>query len=537
VSKRAIWIALLVLILISLPYGIAALAGQPEHVFGGFLLNPQDGNTYLAKMYQGWRGDLRFTLPYSADPGRGGYLNLYYLFLGHLARWVGMSLLLLYHLARLFGAALMLVALWRFLAVTISAERWRVWAFAFAGLGLGLGWMVLIFGIKTSDFWVSEAYPFLSAFINPHFPLGLALLLWLLTLPGLYGDRPLQGWLPDWKAGGAALLLSILSPFGIAIALAVLAGLLFWELAALLFSGSGLSFAGAISAPVCRRLFYRLIWTSLFGIPVVLYDLWVTRVDPQLAIWDAQNITLTPPAWDLVLAFSPILLLALPGAWYVIRRHEQYARVLLVWALISVILINFPLGFQRRFLMGLYVPLVGLAVYGLELLVARFSIRLARRVAVLAMALALPTILFVLLVGMFGVQTHNPALYLTQGEAMSLEWLESNTPATALVLASPETGLLIPARTGRRVIYGHAFETVNAVKEKAQVEKFFQGFTPGDIPSAADFLEQRQVDYVFYGPRERQLGSLPGQLGLRQVYSGGTPGVDEVIIYQVTGDR
>ena len=536
--KRAIWIALFVLMLISVPYGIATLAGQPEHVFGGFLLNPQDGNTYLAKMYQGWRGDLHFTLPYSADPGHGAYLNLYYLFLGHIARWVDLPLLLLYHLARLVGAALMLLALWRFFAVTISAERWRLWAFAFASLGLGLGWLVFAFGAFTSDFWVVEAYPLLSAFTNPHFPLGLALLLWLLTLPGLYGEIRLQGWLADWKAGGAALLLSILSPFGIVIALLILSGVLIWELAEQMATdrretGSGFSFPNALAAPVSKRLSYRLTWVAIFGLPVVMYDTWVTRVDPQLAAFNAQNITLTPPAWDVLLALSPALLLALPGAWRVIRLQECYGRVLLVWALISAILIYIPHGMQRRFLMGLYVPLVGLAVYGLEVLTVRYSIRFARWAAVLALGLALPTSLLILSAGMLGVQTHDPAFYLTQSEAQALGWLKANTPTDALVLAAPETGLLIPARTGRRVIYGHPFETVNAEAEKALVEKFFQS----DLPSPSDFLKQEQVDYLFYGPRERSFGSLPDLINLSKVYATGVPGVDEVIIYQVIGDR
>lgn len=523
--KRAIWIALLVLLLVSLPYGIAALAGGEEHVFGGFLLNPQDGNSYLAKMYQGWRGDLRFTLAFSADPGQGGYLFLFYLFLGHLARWTGLSLILTFHLARLLGAGLMLLALWRFLTVTLAGERWRLWAFTFASLGLGLGWLVFAFGALTSDFWVAEAYPFLSAYANPHFALGLALLLWLLTLPGLYCPKPLPHWLSGWKAGGAAFLLSALSPFGVVVALAVLAGLLLWELIAHLVSSrrqSGLRLSMARSAlalPVCHQLIHRLIWVSLCGLPLLLYDFWIARIDPQLAAWDAQNLTLTPPAWDVLLALSPALLLALPGAWRVLRYGEPAARLLIVWALIGAVLIYAPLGLQRRFLMGLYAPLTALAGYGLESLAARFSLRLARWAAILALGLALPTSLLILLVGLFGAQTRDPALYLTRGEAQALAWLESSTSSNALVLAAPETGLLIPARTGRRVLYGHPYETVNAEAEEKQVTAFFQS----DLPSPSVFLEQRQVDYIFYGPRECSLGPLPEQIDIDPVYTATGP--------------
>ena len=41
-----------------------------------------------------------------------------------------------------------------------------------------------------------------------------------------------------------------------------------------------------------------------------------------------------------------------------------------------------------------------------------------------------------------------------------------------LILSSPEMGLFIPAQTGRRVLYGHPFETVNADAEKDLVLVF-----------------------------------------------------------------
>jgi hypothetical protein len=48
------------LILITGPYLWAYLTTGSDHFFGGFLFNPIDGNSYLAKMYQaGWEaGDL-----------------------------------------------------------------------------------------------------------------------------------------------------------------------------------------------------------------------------------------------------------------------------------------------------------------------------------------------------------------------------------------------------------------------------------------------------------------------------------------------
>ena len=92
---------ILVLILTSAPYYLAARGGGEDYVFAGFLMNPLDGNTYLAKMYQGYQGNWKYTLPYTAVKGEGAYLFEFYLFLGHLARLFDLPLIIVFHLARL----------------------------------------------------------------------------------------------------------------------------------------------------------------------------------------------------------------------------------------------------------------------------------------------------------------------------------------------------------------------------------------------------------------------------------------------------
>jgi hypothetical protein len=102
--------------------------------------------------------------------------------------------------------------------------------------------------------------------------------------------------------------------------------------------------------------------------------------------------------------------------------------------------------------------------------------------------------------------SHNPSFYLTQAEHQALNWIDDNTHPDALILASPEMGLFIPAYAGRRVIYGHPFETVDAESQEAAVTQFYSG----DLSETQmrDFLADRQVDYVFYGPREVALGRI-----------------------------
>src|SRR4030042_5617993 len=98
-----------------------------------------------------------------------------------------------------------------------------------------MGWLAFPFGKITSDLWISEAYPFLSAYTNPHFALGLALMLILLTF--IVKGNGLNESHPDHKritsglrVGLTSLLLAIISPFGVIVVLVVLCGLLIWEL-------------------------------------------------------------------------------------------------------------------------------------------------------------------------------------------------------------------------------------------------------------------------------------------------------------------
>ena len=98
--------------------------------------------------------------------------------------------------------------LWQFFQFIFDDNIITAWrAFLLSGIGSGLGWTVFAFGQMTGDFWVAEAYPFLSSYANPHFPIGLGLMLWILMFA--FGEKTRY-----WQIGGLALLLGIIMPFG-----------------------------------------------------------------------------------------------------------------------------------------------------------------------------------------------------------------------------------------------------------------------------------------------------------------------------------
>lgn len=498
------------LLLTTVPYLVAVKYAGEEFVFGGFLLNPLDGNTYLAKMYQGWRGDTQFTLPFTSEMGRGSYLNLFYLWLGHLARIGGIHLLPTFHFFRLLATLLMLIALYQFIWVFVSDRRTRRLAFILATFGSGLGWLFLPFGLLTSDFWVAEGYPFLSAYVNPHFPLSLALLLFLLSI-----NRDHSSWGGKFeKIYGrlllilSTILLAIISPFGVVLVVLILATTILWD--------SYFSLAAIKQSPYT----YRLVWVLIGGAPILFYYLWITNTDPLLLIWNSQNQTTTPPLWNLIISFSPVLIFAALALRSILNKKFQSVKLLVCWIIIGFIMLYIPMGLQRRFMMGLYVPLVILAALWIT---ENLSKRRRYKIWVgVLLLLVIPTNVVVLLAAWSGIQVNDPAIYHTKGESQAFQWIENNSASHALILASANTGLLIPAYTGRRVIYGHPYETVNAEEKKALVRKFFGG--QSDLLDLDDFSN---VDYIFEGPRERKEGGIPLGLDLQKIYEN-----EGVIIYE-----
>lgn len=508
-------ISVVVLLAITLPYGYAAQSAEENDIFGGFLLNPKDGNTYLAKMYQGWEGSWKYTLPYTPQDSQGAYIFLYYLALGHLARINHLPLIWVYHVARILGAIILLWALSRFLRAFFHEPRQLALAFGMAAFGSGMGWALLPYGAFTADFWVAEAYPFLSAYANPHFPLSLGLLLWLLNPIALPQDHATfkgswKSFFGEWQAFFLALGVALLSPFGAVVAMLVL--------------GLAIFLSGVSRKDSWRLAKYagRLFWAALGSAPILIYDLIAILRDPQLRAWNAQNRTPAPPFWDVLFSFSPLLILAVLGGIHIYKSRlltvspdKPDWRLPLVWASLALVLLYLPLNLQRRFLLGWYVPLTVLAIPGLAWLSAG-HVRRFVLLAAITLILVLPTNLIVLATVHQAVLSHDPEIFLSREELQALDWLAREPSRQAVVLASPRTGLLIPAYTGLRVVYGHPYETVDSERQMQATLDFYRGAL--DNAALDDLLRRNQVEYIFYGPAEQALGKPACLDGLQAVY-------------------
>jgi hypothetical protein len=485
--------ALLIVAVSCLPYLVAWIATPAGYQFGGILVNPLDGNSYLAKMRQGWAGAWQFHLTYTPEPHDGAYIFLFYLGLGHLARWTGLPLLVVYHGARVLAGLILLLTVYAFVARLTGDLRERRLAFALVSTSAGLGWLGAALGTSPIDLSVPEAFAFFSLLTNPHFPLALALML-AVVMGVVWPAAGLRRWLAPGLAG---LALAVVQPFALASLYVTMA--LYLLLRGWLDRGwprpELIAAAGAVA----------------FSTPLLLYDAWVYTTNPALSAWAAQNVTPAPAPLDLALGFGLVGLLAIAGGVVATRSHDRPVPAtqaqggglaLLAWSVGTLALVYAPFALQRRFLTGLGLPLAMLAALGL-------SRWLAGRLATLAVGFSALGNLFLLLILTLGTLAgqQQPALfarlYLSKDEAAAMQWLLINAP-DEVVLAAPRTGMLLPGWAGVRVFAGHPFETIDAKTKQAQAEACFRGeLSPAEWQA---LREQYRIRYVFVGPAERALG-------------------------------
>lgn len=510
----------------SLPY-LVAWAATPEGAhFTGLIFNPQDGNTYVAKMRQGLEGSWLFRLPYTPEMHDGAPVYLFYLFLGHFARWTGLPLIAVYHAARMVGGAAMLVAVYVLVSRASDDVGERRVMFLLAALGSGLGWLAVFLGYQSADLWVPEAFPVYALLANAHFPLAMGLMIGIASC----GLRITSGkwqvasskWL-EWKWGSgmalAAVLLGAIQPFGLVA----------------VFGGLGVMLAARVVRE--RVIPWRaVVWIAIAGLlalPYPLYMLAALRADPVLAAWNAQNVADSPPLWDWALSYGLVFVLAVPGAVFAVRRGSDVDWLLLGWVGVTLIGMYLPLPpqvqLQRRLSLGLGVPLGLLAGMGWWRTVQQ-RIRARRRGLVrgLVVAFSALTPIFLALVAILAALGGDPWFYLSDGEWAALEWLRQEGDADAVVLCSPQMGAFVPAWAGQPVVYGHPFETVDAERRKAEVEAYWGGYM--STVDLEEFLQQNRVGYIFVGPRGWSLrGSVQdSEMAGRLVFEAGNVKVYDV---------
>ena len=439
---------LVLAVVTALPY-LYAYAVQPQgHVFMGFFYLGDDANTYLAKMRQGWEGAWAWQNRYTTEASPAAYLFLFWIALGHIAALLDLPLIVVFHLARVGAAFALMGAAWMFVCHFVEDRTARRFAFFFCAIGLGLGYVIQAFGqpvifghhTDTLDWRMPELTAFYSVLALPHF-----------AWSGVFA--------------GVGVVLTLRSIERGSLRLAVIAGAA-WLGQASIHPQMPILMGGAVAIAVLLRRPSPKGWAAgvlafLVPAPYILYSYLAFVGNPEVQRWTFHSKNALPPeSISLFFAIAPQLLLALTGLPGALRRRTRADLFLVAWIVLlaAILYLPNPAGdLRRRFLDGLYFPLVVLAARGMyEWILPRF--RSARAHALIPfsyVAFASVGSAFLVLAPMaVAVQGQYTV---TTAEFDGLSWLGNEPPGR--VLSMPGVGLYVPAYSADTVYVGHYDET------------------------------------------------------------------------------
>lgn len=498
-KKWVIWFALIVMVVTTLPYIWGFIHQGTAWRFSGFLIGSDDGNSYLAKMLSGAKGDWLFRTPYTPYPQKGFLAFLPYYLLGKLTWGLNRhdQLIALFHLFRFVAGFLSILATYDFIAIFISEGRARRLTLAVTTFGGGLA-ILSVVGLGSLwggriplEFYSPETFGFLEIFTLPHLALGRAFLLWGLRKYLLDS----QG--KEWAArivGGIFLLgLGFMQPLTVVVAWAVLLvhllGFALWNWA-----------RHARDWQPWWRQFWRGFWMVFISAPLVIYTFISFQVDPILHSWQTQNIITSPPVTDYLLAFGVLLPFVILGIIRLCKSIDQQVLLLFGWIILFPVLAYAPYNLQRRLPEGIWVVLSILGITGLISISGKW-----RKAANAWMYLTFTPLLVLLTGGFISANTLSRPLFLPVEEVQSFNYLAENAPKSAIVLASFETSNALPAWAPVRVLIGHGPESVNLKQLQPRVEAFYQ--TATEDTTRIDLIREFNISYIFWGPQEKTLGT------------------------------
>ena len=234
-------------------------------------------------------------------------------------------------------------------------------------------------------------------------------------------------------------------------------------------------------------------------LPLFFYNVAVFTTNPAFAQWSAQNILTSPPPLHNLLAYLPLIVLAVIGGRWLWRQSNLRIALLIGWPLIVPLLVYLPINVQRRLAEAVIVPLAILAVMGIGVLAGRWS---RRWLVIVTLLVTLPTSLLLVMGGYAVPLARSPQAFYPAEQVAALNWLNQHAQPDEVVFAAKNTGNQVPAYTHLRVYVGHGPETLYGLDKERLTEQFYGGALSAD--ERMTLYADMRIRYVFYGPYERE---------------------------------
>ena len=535
--RWVIWVSAFLIILAFTPFLWIVLRGitNTEWAFMGVIHEYENGASHLSRISQGREGQLLARFLHTPEPHDGTFFDVVYPIIGQASRLIRLPVGVTFHIARVAASIFMYMSLYYLASMIWMRVRSRRIFFSIAIGGTGFGWILGVLSGDASylDLTAPEVFPFFSSLANVHFPLTIGCMAFLISVI-IRVFRPGASQEPTVNNEGLlifilGLILIIIYP--LALIPIIIAFTLIWLLRCY------------ANKTLVRREAYWLLWFAVPTLPFILYYSVILAYNPIVGdIWRQANTIIPPTLFVFVLSLGLPLIVALPGIIRVVKRFEPDGdQFMFIWLFVIISLIYLPTEAQRRFSIGLMIPIAYFATRALEDFWFNLIIRRWRyRVLAILIPVMATSHLFILYLPTRPIATNNireaQGMVLEDDYIDALDWLDQETNSNDVILASPITSLWIPVATGSRVVYGHPVETAdNDTKHQAVIGWYTATNNTSDICNdvltGAYYVERSyNVSYVIDGPQERALGAsacfdnleLQESFGVVNVYSTST---------------
>lgn len=474
--KKVALITIIILLISQLPLILGYTTESENEVFMGIPIHVTDANNHLNWVLQAKEGNVAFANQFTQEDIPALIINPFHLTIGLTAKILSAPTTQIYNLFGIISIILFSFILYFFISYFIKDKNQRLLAFilTLTASGFGMWWKIskAIFGkwVVSADLWVTEMNTFQS-FGHPHFIFStlMILMVFYFSVRALKENSTKQ----SIYAGLTLFLLTLIHIFDTITITFVLVG---WFL-----------YNQYINKKWSWKEFSKLTIIGAITLPAIGYYFWVFFMNSAYKEWNSLNLTITPNLIEVISGFGLIFFFAAIYIWN--KRKELFKKsdpkqFLIIWIVLNFILIYLPINVQRRFIMGLHIPLSILAAIGIYKYIVPYlqkNLKIKKIILYVLIILICSTTTIYLTVSQIeklhtnGSSDYSNTKYLTNDEYKALTWLEENTNNNDVIVAPYYLSNYIPAVSGNKVYCGHWAQTINFEERCAEIKDFYQG--------------------------------------------------------------
>lgn len=531
------WVSITLMIVTTIPLFFGLIIAPAGYIFTGVHFSvPNDLFVYYSYIEQAVQGNILFDNLYTNEPHLAT-LNILWLGVGLMAKYLNLSAFVAFNGARIFLIPIFYIVLYVLLSYLFTDVRKRQVATLIASFSSGMGFLLIYRIVRyptnfeggafqfPMDIWVPESNTFLTLYYSPHFIASLILIISIFLLSSLYVRNKKISY--SIGAGILAFLLFSFHPFHVP----TIFGVLLVYFAAIIFRDS----------KIHLYLIKHYLVVFLLSAPAIFYYLYLIKFDFVMGQKALQNMTTTTPLWITFFSYGLLGVLAIAGIIFLIKekKFSNKSIFIITWAVVQALLLYLPVNYQRRLSHGLHIPLVVLSTISLLIFynvitkqktaITKFLFNQRYLIVLFLVFLLLTSNLFQMSADIFIYSSQRELSYLDQELIDAIRWLK-NTKDTSVIYNSANNFInIIPAYSGRSVYVGHGVETPLFAQKQFEVNWFFGKNRTEQ--SEINYLNNRSIDYIFYGPSEKEIGEYDPNIKsyLSEVYKNTTVTIYEVL--------